>query len=231
MTIIPRLTQDPVLTVWNGGSVIDMAQPDAAVVCFHEIANTLSKIARFNGRNPGPALSVAQHCTMGAQSLLNEAKGQSEKTGRNMRLAARLFLLHDAHEWILGDLITPAAQLYATRANAPQLATAIADCKAGWDEAIYEAAALPGPARWTNYQRQIVKQMDNRMLVAEAVVLFGPKARAKFPHWNRPLTSGEIVPWKAEKAEKEFLKLAHSLIGGERIREQAGISAVARALR
>ncbi|WEZ84605.1 hypothetical protein P6U16_08535 [Rhizobium sp. 32-5/1] len=222
MTIIPRLTQDPVLTVWNGGSVIDMAQPDAAVVCFHEIANTLSKIARFNGRNDGPAFSVAQHCTMGAQALENERHGT---------LPARLFLLHDAHEWILGDLITPAAQLYAKRAGSPQLLDVIAECKAGWDEAIYEAADLPGPSRWTNQQRQLVKGMDGRMLVAEAVALFGPGARAKFPKWSKPLTTGEIKPWKADRAEREFKKLAYRLIGEDRILHQASVSAVARALR
>lgn len=223
MTIaLPRLCVDSVLTVWNGGSVIDMAQPDAGVVCFHEIANTLSKVARFNGRNGGPALSVAQHCTMGAQAMINERRGT---------LPARLFLLHDAHEWILGDLITPAAQLYAKRAGSPLLLDVIAECKAGWDEAIYEAAGLPGPSGWTNLQRKLVKDMDGRMLVAEAIALFGPDAAAKFPKWNRPKTTGEIKPWKAERAEREFKKLAYRLIGEEHILQQAMVSALARALR
>lgn len=223
MTIaLPRLCADSVLTVWNGGSVIDMAQPDAAVVCFHEIANTLSKISRFNGRNDGPALSVAQHCTMGAQAIINE---------RNGTLPARLFLLRDAHEWILGDLITPAAQLFAKRAGSPQLLDAIAQCKAGWDEAIYQAANLPVPSLWTNQQRKLVKDMDGRMLVAEAVALFGPGAAGKFPRWNRPKTTGEIKPWKAERAEREFKKLAYLLIGEDLILEQASLSALARQLR
>ncbi|RVL86641.1 hypothetical protein CN140_05235 [Sinorhizobium meliloti] len=226
MAATARLADDAITTVWVGGSSIDLSCPDPAIVCFREIGNTLSKIARFNGRYEGPLYSVAQHCVVGAQALINE--GESA-------MHAALFLLHDAHEWILGDLITPAAKLYAAVGRElygeANVLDAIGACKAAWDEAIYFAAGLPGPEAWSRKQRATVENMDKRMQLAEAVALFGPRAGAHFPKSETPKLTGAIKPWPPMKAEEEFRKLAYRLIGEDRVLECASIVAANRALR
>lgn len=216
-----RLVDVPVPTVWPDGRIIDLGNPDHEIVCFAEIANTLSKVARFNGRNRGIALSVAQHCVMGAQALMNEGA---------TRLEASLFLLHDAHEWALGDLIRPSADLYAAACNElygeTRLLDAIAACKSAWDEAIYFAAGLPGPEAWTKRQAKLVKDMDQRMQRAEAIALFGPSAAAKFPQSTTPKLTGAIRPWPAGKAEEQFLSMARRLIGDDQIHGRTALAAL-----
>lgn len=220
-----RLAPDAVPTVWRDARVIDLAAPDHEVVCFVEMANTLSKIARFNGRNFGIGLSVAQHCVMGAQAMLNEGATAFD---------AALFLLHDGHEWALGDVIRPTVDLYAAVLSdlygETRLHDAIATCKAAWDEVIYFAAGLPGPEAWTNRQKKLVHDMDARLQRAEAIALFGPGAGAKFPVSASPKLTGAIRPWPAGRAEEQFLSMAHKLITEERVVDQANLAAMRRAL-
>lgn len=221
-----RLTPKPVWSFNADGTVMDLGRPDQSFVCFIEIGNTLSKIARFNGRYPGPAYSDAQHCVMGAQAILNEG-------GTNIEAA--LFLLHDAHEWALGDQIRPAVDLYdgvvRDLYGEDHVVDSIAAAKAAWDEVIYAAARLPGPEAWTKKQKTLVKAMDDRMCRAEAIALFGPRAAEQFPKSVTPKTTGAIRPWAAMKAEEEFRKMAHRLLSEDCVLEQAAIAAAARALR
>lgn len=101
---LPRLVAKPVSSFCRNGSVMDLAAPDPSVVCFHAIAATMSKPARFGGRNRGLADSVAQHSVMDAQAILNE-KGSAQD--------AAFFLLHDGHEWALCYITRPGEALYA----------------------------------------------------------------------------------------------------------------------
>ena len=217
-----RLAPSPVWSLNQDGSVMDLAAPDSALICFCEIGNTLSKIARFNGRYSGPAYSDAQHSVMGAQAILNEG-GSS--------LDAALFLLHDAHEWALGDLTRPAAVLYDLVAKAGAgcgVEAAILRAKSAWDEAIYSAAQLPVPSEWNTRQTTLVKAMDDRMCRAEAIALFGPRAGLQFLRSNIPKTTGAIRPWGAMKAEEEFNKMAIRLLGEDLVFDRAAIAAAAR---
>lgn len=220
-----RLVYERVTTVWNDGRDVDLGNPDPEIVCFAEIGNTLSKIARFNGRNRGVALSVAQHSVMGAQALLSEKANELE---------AALFLLHDAHEWALGDLVRPSAELFAAACSElygeTHLLDAISACKSAWDEAIYFAAGLPGPEAWTRRQAKLVKDMDARMQRAEAISLFGAGAASKFPKSATPKLTGAIKPWPAGKAEEQFMAMARRLIGEERILDRVSLAALRRAL-
>jgi hypothetical protein len=212
-------------SIWSfnaDGSVMDLAAPSQQSVCFLEIGSTLSKLSRFNGRNAGMSYSVAQHLVMGTQAVINEG-GSS--------LDAALFLLHDGHEWALGDLVRPAEKLYAGMCMQGEVSGAIEAAKAGWDAAIYAAANLPMPEFWTRAQRLVVKNMDDRMCAAEAVALFGPRASSQFPKFHPPKTTGAIRPWPAMKAEEEFHKMALRLIGEDRINSQVAIAAAARARR
>jgi len=83
------------------GRRLDLLAPDPADIEIEDIAHGLARVARWNGQTFGPyAFSVAQHSL-----LVDEISG-----GRNpdwparRRLAA---LLHDAPEYVIGDLISP----------------------------------------------------------------------------------------------------------------------------
>lgn len=226
MSIHTRLAPQPIWSFASDGSVIDIADPRPEVVCFIEMGNVLSKIARFDGRNPGPAFSVAQHSVMGAQATINEGGSLFD---------AALFLLHDGHEYIVGDQSRPSQTLYSSACadlyGEERMIDAVAACKAAWDEAIYFAGGLPGPEAWTKKQAALVKSMDDRMCRVEAIALFGPRAGDHFPKSKPPNLSSAIKPWAPMKAEEEFRKLAYRLIGEGRILNQTARAAAARALR
>jgi len=83
------------------GRRLDLLDPSPLDIEIEDIAQGLSRVARWNGQTVGRwAFTVAQH------SLLVE-----ELAGRlrpDLRAAARLAaLLHDAPEYVVGDLITP----------------------------------------------------------------------------------------------------------------------------
>ena len=189
------------------GSVLNLAALTPADIDFAAMANALSKIARFNGIYRDPAYPVAQHCAMGADALFSE-------TGDT--IAAGYFLLHDGHEYLLGDWTRPAVQLLDHHLSAIMLESGIA-LKAGIrkavtrardhaDAAIFAAASL-GTLKGQPRYRRLVADMDDRMLRAEIVALFGQKAARHAPAADRPppKLTGAIRPWGACKAEEAFL--------------------------
>lgn len=209
----------PIHSYRTDGSLMDLAVPDPAEIDFYEVAGGLSRIARFNGRPAGAAYSVAQHSVMGAEAILNE-------TGDAYRAA--LFLLHDGHEYLTGDLPRPAAVFIARELEAMlpgelrgrrMLARAIERAKAGWDAAIYAAAGLPAPNAVKAADWACVRDMDNRMCDAEAIALFGPLAAQHLvaPGKPAPKLTGAIRPWGAMRAEERFLEMFRTLIGQEKL--------------
>ncbi|WP_210349045.1 hypothetical protein [Agrobacterium sp. Ap1] len=222
---IPQLCSKPVWSFNSDGTVFDLATPAPLSVCFLEVAKGLSGINRFNGRG----ISVAQHSVMGAKAVINE---------RGTNLEAALFLLHDAHEWALGDIVRPVQKLlslHLARAFSSQHAAAFEQAleglKSRWDEAVYSAANLPLPEFWTARQRRVVKAMDDRMCRAEAMDLFGARAATQFPDSERPKTVGAIRIWGPGKSEEEFLALLHHLAGPETIAQHSAAAISARRAR
>lgn len=180
----PRLCSKRIDFFRPDGSLMDLAHPEACEIDFNEVAFGLAKINRFTGTYPGVGYSDAQHCVMGAQALLRE--GEDE-------LTAALFLLHDAHEYKLGDDSRPKQDLVAAMLDdfSPKSAEAyrsvVASAKAGWDSAIYAAAGLPAPSAWTKKQAHAVERMDVRMAAAEAESLSAPPRARSIPYPGFPL--------------------------------------------
>ncbi|APO74238.1 hypothetical protein AM571_CH01402 [Rhizobium etli 8C-3] len=222
-----RLASSPIPSFRADGSLMDLAAPLACEINFAEIAARLSVIPRFAGSRIGTAYSDAQHCVMGAEALINE--------GADARTAA-LFLLHDAHEGLIGDIIEPTmhlieASIREVDPKAAALYRRIVDMvKSSWDEAIYAAAGLPIPAVWTNSQKSMVKNMDKRMAGAEARALCGPRAIEAYPldRYPTPKTKGAIKPWGAMKAEEAFVDCFKRLIGEDQFYGAAAANAAHR---
>ena len=99
---MPRKAEPP--RAWQrmlSGRRLDLLNPSPLDIEIEDIAHGLARVARWNGQTRGDhALSVAQHCV-----LVTEIAGQlSPALTREEKLAA---LLHDAPEYVVGDMISP----------------------------------------------------------------------------------------------------------------------------
>jgi 5'-deoxynucleotidase YfbR-like HD superfamily hydrolase len=83
------------------GRRLDLLDPAPRDIEIEDIAHGLARVARWNGQTVGDhAFSVAQHAL-----LVEEIAGAMHTDlNRRWRLAA---LLHDAPEYVIGDLISP----------------------------------------------------------------------------------------------------------------------------
>ena len=98
------MSERPPRRAWQrmlSGRRLDLIDPSPLDVEIADIAHGLARVARWNGQTRGPEIfSVAQH------SLLVEAlfaAGEAPPQA-GARLAA---LLHDAPEYVIGDMISP----------------------------------------------------------------------------------------------------------------------------
>ena len=83
------------------GRRLDILSPSPLDIEIEDIAHGLARVSRWNGQTKGKyGLSVAQHAVMVEEILSRNAPQLSQK----WRLAG---LLHDAPEYVIGDMITP----------------------------------------------------------------------------------------------------------------------------
>lgn len=92
------------MRVWQrmlSGRRLDLANPSPLDVEIEDIAHGLARVARWNGQTTGPyAFSVAQHSVI-VETLCGQL---SPNFTPIQRLTA---LLHDAPEYVVGDMISP----------------------------------------------------------------------------------------------------------------------------
>lgn len=83
------------------GRRLDLLDPDPADIAIEDIAHGLARVARWNGQTLGThAFSVAQHVLVVEEIAADRNPDWTDA----WRLAA---LLHDAPEYVVGDLISP----------------------------------------------------------------------------------------------------------------------------
>ena len=99
---MPRTLEPP--RAWQrmlSGRRLDLLNPSPLDIEIVDIAHGLARVARWNGQTKGDhAFSVAQHCVLVEES----AAHIDPELDRAARLAA---LLHDAPEYVIGDMISP----------------------------------------------------------------------------------------------------------------------------
>ena len=83
------------------GRRLDILNPSPLDIEIEDIAHGLARVTRWNGQTRGKyGFSVAQHCVLVERLVQLNAP----KTDQKWCLAA---LLHDAPEYVIGDMITP----------------------------------------------------------------------------------------------------------------------------
>jgi 5'-deoxynucleotidase YfbR-like HD superfamily hydrolase len=83
------------------GRRLDLLDPSPLDIEIEDIAHGLARVARWNGQTEGEhAFSVAQHCLL-VETIVSQLE---PKLDQRFRLAA---LIHDAPEYVIGDLISP----------------------------------------------------------------------------------------------------------------------------
>ena len=83
------------------GRRLDLLYPSPVDIDIVDIAHGLARVARWNGQTRGDhAFSVAQHCLL----VTDITAASRSRLDRRWELAA---LLHDAPEYVVGDLISP----------------------------------------------------------------------------------------------------------------------------
>jgi 5'-deoxynucleotidase YfbR-like HD superfamily hydrolase len=101
---LSKLTEGDKPRAWQrmlSGRRLDLLNPAPANIAIEDIAHGLARVARWNGQTVGEhPFSVAQHSLV----VLDIAETLSPEWPRPWRLAA---LLHDAPEYVVGDLISP----------------------------------------------------------------------------------------------------------------------------
>ena len=101
---MPSAAPVPEPRAWQrmlSGRRLDLLNPSPLDIEIEDIAHGLARVARWNGQTTGDhAFSVAEHCLL----VETIAGALSPGLDRRYRLAA---LIHDAPEYVIGDLISP----------------------------------------------------------------------------------------------------------------------------
>ena len=180
------------------GRKLDILSPSPFDIEIEDIALGLSRVTRWNGQTTGKyPYSVAQHSVL-VEELFNIEYPDLDK---KWNLAA---LLHDAPEYVIGDLITPFK--YA-------LNNSYRFVEDNLMKAIYLRFGLPALL-----PRQIeskIKKIDKSLAWFEAVDLAGYKEKEASQIIKKPNLSSKhqiIIALSANSIEKKFLKRFQEII-------------------
>ena len=184
------------------GRRLDLLDPSPLDIEIADVAHGLARVARWNGQTRGAHIfSVAQH-TLLVEAVMRE---QTPRLDVRFRLAA---LLHDAPEYVIGDMISPFKAVLdgAYKAVEKRLLSAI-----------HIRFGLP-PVLAAGVAQQI-KTADKGAAYLEATLLAGfAEAEAKRLFGRDPglpaaTVQDYLTPWSAAKAEKRFLARFKTLHG------------------
>lgn len=198
-----RTPAKPAPRAWQrmlSGRRLDLLDPSPLDVEITDIAHGLARVARWNGQTHGTHIfSVAQHTLLVEEVLRTHAP----RVDRRVRLAA---MLHDAPEYVIGDMISPfKAVIGGSYKVVERRLLAAIHLRFGLP------AVLPAEIE------AMIKAADIGAAYLEATRLAGfSQAEAKRLFGRDPKLSpasvdSYLTPWSATKAEKLFLARCQSL--------------------
>jgi uncharacterized protein len=182
------------------GRRLDLLDPSALDVEIEDIAHGLARVARWNGQTGGAHIySVAQH------SLLVEmlARARVPRLDRGRRLAV---LLHDAPEYVIGDMISPFKVVIGDAYKTVERRLLLA---------IHRRFGLP--LKPAPELQKLIKIADREAAYLEATRLAGFEAAEARRFFGRPpeispaLERDYLKPWPAETAQRRYLERFHKL--------------------
>ena len=177
------------------GRRLDLLDPSPLDVELEDIAHGLARMSRWNGQTVGDhAFSVAQHCLLVGE-ITTRMQPQIDAAGR---LAA---LLHDAPEYVIGDLISPFKAAIGLDYKAFETRLL---------QVIHVRFGLPAklPAAIT----ALIKRADRAAAYFEARQLAGFSESEASRFFGRPRSAWAhevasaplLTPWPTAKAEAAF---------------------------
>jgi 5'-nucleotidase len=186
------------------GRRLDLLDPAPSDIAVEDIAHGLARVARWNGQTLGDhAFSVAQHALL----VTDIAAALRPVTEPRWLLAA---LLHDAPEYVIGDLISPFKAAVGLDYKTFELKLL---------RAIHLAFGLP--EQLPEAVTAAIKHADRVAAFYEATVLagFGPEEAARYfggpdglpPPFQAQLRT--LAPQPASAAQAAFLARFHALVG------------------
>ena len=183
------------------GRRLDLLDPSPLDIELEDIAHGLARVARWNGQTQGDHIfSVAQH------TLLVEAiaRARVPRLDRSRRLA---IMLHDAPEYVIGDMISPFKAVIGDSYKATERRLLAA---------IHLRFGLPAmlPAEVS----RLVKAADHGAAYLEATRLAGfaaAEARKFFgppPPLSLAIERDYLTPWPAGTAEERYRERVSALL-------------------
>lgn len=185
------------------GRRLDLLDPSPFDIEIEDIAHGLARVARWNGQTHGDhAFSVAQHCMLVEDFVAQFKPGIAQR----WRLAA---LLHDAPEYVVGDLISPfkaAVGLDYKSLENKLLA------------AIHVRFGLP--AQLPEDVTGLIKRADRAAAFFEATQLagFSTEEALAFFGSTRGIAPVKLTPLPTAEAQKRFLARFKALLPGTHAR-------------
>ena len=178
------------------GRRLNLLNPTPVDIEIEDIAHGLSRLARWNGQTNGVwAYSVAEHSLLVERIL----RAQNEGIGKRWQKAC---LLHDAPEYVIGDMITPFKAF---------LGVDYTDIDARLGDAIHLRFGLPGDLpQWV---KKAINRADKTAAYLEAIQLAGFSQSEAKRYIANPKTPPEIRinPMPPDEAKAAYLKRFHDI--------------------
>ncbi len=181
------------------GRRLDLLDPSPLDIEIEDIAHGLARVARWNGQTSGDAaFSVAQHSLL-VDDIVAGLRPRLDAAGH---LSA---VLHDAAEYVIGDLITP-------------FKSAVGPGYKGLEKRLMTAIRLRFglPPEEPDDLKTLIKRADRIAAYLEATQLAGfspSEARRLFGHTRR-FDGITLTPWPPEKAKRLFIERYSDLAKG-----------------
>jgi uncharacterized protein len=184
------------------GRRLDLLDPSPLDIEIEDIAHGLARVARWNGQTDGHHIySVAQHCLL-VEAL---ARLRTPRLDRGRRLA---ILLHDAPEYVIGDMISPFKAVIGGDYKAVERRLLAA---------IHRRFGLP--ALSAPELDALIKTADRGAAYLEATRLAGFEAAEARRFFGRPpaisvsMERDYLKPWPAATAQARYLERFRRLFG------------------
>jgi uncharacterized protein len=174
------------------GRRLDLLDPSPLDIELEDIAHGLARVARWNGQTSGPhVFSVAQHCVL-VEAIAAHMEPDLSGGGR------LVVLLHDAPEYVIGDMISPFKAVIGDAYKAVEKRLL---------SAIHVRFGLPAltPAALN----RLTKRADAVAAFLEATRLAGFSREEALRIFGRPVplpceVEVLLAPWSAAEAESRY---------------------------